>query len=63
MGAESGTTSEGRTRIEPSPSPALDTLVFPLWVQLQGANGECWETYYADPIKQDATALKAKDVP
>jgi hypothetical protein len=45
------------------PMPALDTLAFPLWVQLQGSNGACWETYYAEPIKQDATALKTKDLP
>jgi hypothetical protein len=45
------------------PMPALDTLAFPLWVQLQGSNGQCWETYYADPIKQDASGIKAKDVP
>jgi len=45
------------------PMPALDTLAFPLWVQLQGPNGQCWETYYTDPTTQDASSLKTKDLP
>src|SRR6185436_21082356 len=41
--------------------PALDTLTFPLVAQLQGTNGECWQTTYASPTKQDASVVKAKD--
>jgi hypothetical protein len=43
--------------------PALDTLTFPLVVQLQGAQGECWAATYASPLTQDASVVKAKDTP
>ncbi len=43
--------------------PALDTLTFPLVVQLQGAQGECWAATYASPLTQDASVVKAKDAP
>ncbi len=43
------------------PMPALETLAFPLVVQLQGTHGECWAATYASPLTQDASVLKAKD--
>jgi hypothetical protein len=42
--------------------PPLDTLAFPLIVQLQG-HGECWGATYASPLTQDASVVKAKDTP
>jgi hypothetical protein len=43
--------------------PALDTITFPLVVQLQGTNDECWAATYASPLTQDASVVKAKDTP
>ena len=43
--------------------PALDTLAFPLVVQLQGSHGECGPPPIAFPIAQDASIVKAKDGP
>jgi hypothetical protein len=43
--------------------PALDTLTFPLVVQLQGTHDECWAATYMSPLTQDASVVKAKDAP
>jgi hypothetical protein len=51
-------------KAEPLQMPALDGLIFPLVVQLQGTHGECWAaTYAAPPLAQSAGLVKAKDGP
>jgi len=56
---------DGRAKIglkakgENVPLPALEALVFPLRVQLQARNGNCWEATYGSAVVQTSGRIKA----